>query len=305
MTIEAFANPSGRRTTGFRALRTVQVPILFLATATALWGLTNVVQKLALEEMGPFTVIAARCWLGALALMPLALRERARASPSPALRRDPSVVIATFSFCTGLCLQQVSAGLTTATNMGFIINSCAAIVPFIVWMTGSDRPTVRTLTAAAVTVAGVTLLSGFSSNSGVGDFVCLASALSYAGWVVAVGRAVANNVAACGFTMTQLLFTAGFATLAALVIEEPSAQQFIAIAPGILFLGIFGTGVSFALAAHAQRGLGICATAIIMNLESVFTAVASHIVMGEVLALAALGGGLMILAGCLIVQLKG
>ena len=62
MAIEAFANPSGRRTSGFRALRTVQVPILFLATATALWGLTNVVQKLALEERGPFTVIAARCW---------------------------------------------------------------------------------------------------------------------------------------------------------------------------------------------------------------------------------------------------
>ncbi len=87
-------------------------------------------------------------------------------------------------------------------------------------------------------------------------------------------------------------------------VESPSAAQFAAFAPGLVFLGVFGTGLSFALSAHAQRGLSICAAAFVMNLEALFTAIAGHAVMGEILGAAALLGGAMILGGRLLVQVR-
>lgn len=300
MSSQALNDPVDR---GRHAIR-LAWPLLLMVAATMLWGLTNVVQKISLDHLGPFSVIAARCWLGALVLVPFALRERKqpRSIARPPVRLYTALAVA--AFCMGLCLQQVSAGLTTATNLGFLINSCVVVVPLILWLTGGETPTARVILAALTVMAGAALLSGFSTQFSSGDLLCVASALGYALWTIAVGRAVAGNGFASGLTLLQLLFTAVVSTAIALAVEAPSLSQFLAFAPGLLFLGVFGTGVSFALSAHAQRSLSICAAAIVMNLEAVFTAIAGHMVMGEILGAAALLGGAMILGGCLIVQIR-
>lgn len=287
----------------FRAA-SIALPLLLMLTATMLWGITNVVQKISLDHLGPFSIIAARCWLGALVLLPFALRERTRRSAGERLPVRSHAILSALSFCAALCLQQVSAGLTSATNMGFIINSCVVAVPLLLWLTGGEAPTGRVVFAGFTTATGAVLLSGFSTRFGAGDLLCLGAAFCYAIWTISVGRAVAGNGFATCITLLQLIFTAVVSTAIALVAEAPSLAQFAAFAPGLLFLGIFGTGLSFALSAQAQRGLPICVAAIMMNLEAVFTAIAGHVVLGDVLRATALLGGSMILAGCIFVQIR-
>jgi drug/metabolite transporter (DMT)-like permease len=238
-----------------------------------------------------------------LFLIPLALRERRRMS-APFRVLSYYNILAAAAFSTGLALQQISSGLTTATNMGFLVNSCAVAVPLILWLTGSGFPGGRVWIAAAAVMSGAALLSGFSTKFGSGDLLCLASAFSYALWTIAVGRAVTGNGAASTLTLFQLVICGIFSTSIALSLETPTLAQLWDFWPGLLYLGLCGTGIAFALSAHAQRFLPICAAAIIMNLEALFTAVFGHLLLGEILGGTAFLGGLMILGGCISVQIR-
>ena len=56
---------------------------LIMLFAAAVWGVAFLFQKSAMDHVGPLTFIAARGLLAALALVPLAIRERRGAAGPP------------------------------------------------------------------------------------------------------------------------------------------------------------------------------------------------------------------------------
>lgn len=60
---------------------------LLLLVAGLVWGLGFVAQETAMDDIGPFTFMTLRFALAALALLPLALFERARAANSNVIPR--------------------------------------------------------------------------------------------------------------------------------------------------------------------------------------------------------------------------
>ena len=113
------------------------VAVLLMLLATAIWGLAFVSQKTAMESMGPLTFSAARLWLGALALSPLALleyRRKRRNGPALTQRHWGLVVLLSGVFLGASLLQQYGLLFTTVTNGGFLTSLYVLTVPIIAWV---------------------------------------------------------------------------------------------------------------------------------------------------------------------------
>ena len=109
----------------------------------------------------------------------------------------------------------------------------------------------------------------------------------------------AVKLAAAQFTMCALLSLG-----VAVATETVTLAGLSGAAIPILYGGLMSVGVAYTLQVVAQRDADPAHAAIILSLEAVFAAVAGYFVLGEVLALRALIGCGLMLAGMLISQLR-
>src|SRR3990170_407663 len=94
--------------------------ILLLLICTSLWGFAFVVQKSAMETMGPLTFMGVRYLLGGIVILPLALVLARRAPQRLSQRQWGFVAAMSLAFMLGAWLQQAGLQTTTATNGGFL-----------------------------------------------------------------------------------------------------------------------------------------------------------------------------------------
>src|SRR5262245_30948138 len=113
---------------------------LVLLLAAAIWGVAFVFQKSAMSNIGPLTFIAASCAVAALALAPLALRERRNAGTPAGPGFGATVLWGAGAFLIAAWIQQ--EGITTATviNTGFLTTLYVVITPFIAWAWSGKVP---------------------------------------------------------------------------------------------------------------------------------------------------------------------
>jgi drug/metabolite transporter (DMT)-like permease len=179
--------------------------LLFLLVATFLWGSGNVAQKLTLAELGPFTVLGLRSLLALVVLLPLALYEE-RSKPRGRGKGGYWSMAAALFFTVALVLQMLGATATSATNLGFLINTSAIFAPMAAWLFLNRAPD-RIIWLAAITVmSGAALLAG-GQYTGInwGDGLCLLAGFCYGLWIVALGRALEEEGGAAPLTLLQYL----------------------------------------------------------------------------------------------------
>ncbi|MFN0192630.1 MAG: DMT family transporter [Aestuariivirga sp.] len=276
--------------------------MLLLLAATFLWGSGNVAQKAILEVAGPFTVLSLRALLALVILLPLAFAEKRRA-PRKAAKAGFWIVIATLSFTLALLLQMFGAAETSATNLGFLINTSAVFAPMAAWLLLKEAPKAIVWISALLVLAGAAALSGGQlTDINRGDALCLLSGLFYGIWIVSLGRALEREGNAAALTLLQYLpcAVAGFGM--ALMTETIDLRALATVLPEMLYLGIFATGLSFFLAAEAQKRVPSSVCAVGYSLEAVFGAICAAIFLGEAMTMLALAGGLTMLLGLAILQ---
>ncbi|HTN64540.1 MAG TPA: DMT family transporter, partial [Devosia sp.] len=83
--------------------------IVLLLLCTTFWGFAFVVQKTAMESMGPLTFLGTRYLLGGLVIVPLALLERRRQTIHLSRGQWLFTALMALAFFLGSWLQQ--AGL--------------------------------------------------------------------------------------------------------------------------------------------------------------------------------------------------
>ncbi len=82
-----------------------------------------------------------------------------------------------------------------------------------------------------------------------------------------------------------------------------SAQHVSQAIPAILYGGVLSVGLGYTLQVVAQRNAIPSHAAIIFSMESVFSALAAWLILGETLSSRAIFGCALMLAGMLIAQL--
>lgn len=274
-----------------------------LLAAAAVWGLAFLFQKAAMEHIGPLTFIAARGAVAALALTPLAVRERRRTSAAPSQGIYPLACVAGLTFFVAAWLQQQGLITATVTNTGFLTALYVVITPFIAWAWHGKRPASWSWPAAVLSGIGTWLLGGGTLGAlSHGDLLVAASALFWAIHVVITGQA-SRFGRPLEFTAVQFAVVAALAAVGASVVETPTIAGLAAAAPEIAYVGLLSSALAFAILTFALQRTPPSEAAVIVSLETVFAATAAYLLLGERLGAIGIAGAALILAAILLVQL--
>ena len=281
---------------------------IFLILASVAWGTTFVVQRTAMDHLGPFTYSGLRFLLGALFLLPLAAHRFTR-KVSPGMgdaRIKTSLLIGASCLtgslvCLGINLQQIGMIFTTAGKAGFITGLYVIIVPFLGVFLG-HRANLGVWIGASLALAGLYLLSVTEEMTlAPGDAWILASAFVWACQVLTLGW-LSPKIDTVMLAFGQSFVCGVLSLLIALCVEDISMSAISAARIEILYGGIISVGLGFTLQVSGQKYSPASHAAVIMQLEAVFAALSGWIFLEEVMNSRALGGAALMLVAMLVAQ---
>lgn len=282
--------------------------LLFVAF---IWGLTFVMVQDAVQDYPVFAFLSARFTFALLGLLPILWWRRSylRLSESEApLRKQllAGIVMGVFLFA-GYSFQTAGLLFTTPAKAGFITGLSVVIVPLLGVILLHERPSRGVVLGIALAMVGLGLLTLSSLNLVVGinpgDILVLFCAFSFAGHIFITGQ-FAPRMNALVLTVAQIATVAVLSAIAMLLFEQPESwpptgQPLFAA----LFTGLLATALAFGLQTSAQRFTTATHTALIFATEPVFAALASFVLIGELLGPTELLGSALILAGMLAAEL--
>ena len=276
---------------------------LALAAAAFLFGSTFLVVQDAIEEDGAIPFLVARFAIGALVLLPLAIR---RGRPAPGFGR--AVVVLGALLSAGYVLQTLGLEDTTSSVSAFLTYLLVVLVPVLSAVVLRVPPTPVALVGVALAVVGLLLLTAGAGGGGPlgaglgrGELLTLGCALAFAAHIVALAADAPR------FDVVQL--NLGQFSVVALVLVVPGA---LAGGYGLsgrtlgaaLYTGVVVSAVAFGLQVWGQRQVSATRTALVLLLEPVFAAALGYVAGERLGALGALGAG-VILAAILVSEVGG
>jgi drug/metabolite transporter (DMT)-like permease len=258
---------------------------LLLFLTPLIWGLTFPAGKLALEQLSVPAFMAWSRTLGFVVLLVfLPLFARGHSGP-PDLRRAirPGIVLGALLFL-GYALQTAGLARTTATNAGFITGLYVVFTPVLALIVLRQPTGPAAWAAVGISVLGLALLSVESLDTLTprpGDLLVLASAVAWAGHVVAVGR-FTGRFSSAGLALNQMAVASAFHLAGTFIVGTGLQPAEAASVWTMLFLtGVLGSGVAFTIQVFAQRRVTPARAAIILAGESVFAALFAAVWLGE------------------------
>ena len=173
------------------------------------------------------------------------------------------------------------------------------IVPFIAFLIGSEKLTLKAVLAGLLSLSGIGLISLNTSSFSIapGDLLSLGFALIFAVQIVLVRRFVTSGADPVALTFFQQLTAGSLALVMAIItgcsLTTISTTTFM----GLFYLIVFNTFVAFLLQNVAQKNIAGTTAALIISLQSVFGFLSSVVVFHEHLtARFVLGGSLCFMA---------
>ncbi|WP_295009248.1 DMT family transporter [uncultured Dechloromonas sp.] len=272
-----------------------------------IWGTTFVAQQLGMAHVGPLTYTGVRFLLGALFVLPLALREYGRLQARGA-RLDRADWLAWCGLGVllflGAVFQQIGIMGTTVSNAGFLTALYVPLVPILAWLVDRQAPHVSVWPASIGSFIGTFMLSGGRFDTlTVGDYWVIASTFFWAAHVLWVGRVAARKGVPVMVAVAQFIVCGLLSMLVALFTEEIAMDGIVAAMPAILYGGLLSVGIAYTLQVVAQRHAPATDAAILLSSEILFAAMAGALYLGERLSFVQLMGGVVIFVCILAVQL--
>ncbi|MCP3101205.1 DMT family transporter [Myxococcus sp. K15C18031901] len=267
---------------------------------TCIWGVTFVVVKDALGYADPFTFLAMRFGVGALALSVLAGRQVF----SPTNLRH-GALLAMFLFL-GFALQTWGLTLTTPSRSAFITGMSVLFVPLLSLVVFRRMPKPAALVGVGLSAAGLYLLTRPQSGAGgawlsAGELLSLGCAVAYAGHITLTER-YASKEGVLGMVAVQLWGVA-LLSAACLPFVARRVEWHPSLVTAVLVCGLLPSAFAISVQTWAQARTSAVRAAVIYALEPVFAAMYSVVLGYEVLgAPEAMGGGLILL-GVLVAEL--
>jgi drug/metabolite transporter (DMT)-like permease len=283
-----------------------------LAGVTVIWGSTFVVVRSVLDTAPPFTFVFWRFLFAGVVLALLAAR-RPRTS---GVMRDGAVL--GLLLASGVALQISGQADTTASRAAFLTGLAVVLTPFVAVMRTRRLPTIENglgITLASIGFFLLTLPSDGGAMNRGGPLV-LACGVMFAFYGVELAERGGRHDAVW-LTLIQLLFVAAAGGVLALAARLPMfsglhvaalearpmiwTREFLV---SVLYLASVGTVVAFLGWTWSQGRMSAVHGAILLALEPVFAALFASWFLRERLGPRGLTGGLLVLAGIVVSELR-
>lgn len=287
-------------------MRVFRADALLLLVAV-IWGVGFVIQRMAMDAVGPVTFTGIRFLIGTISMLPLIPLAK-RLSP-PRMRPVSrghlllGLVGAGLAMTLVAVLQQAGLVHTTAGIAGFITGLYVVFVPIIGLLIGYF---VRwtTWTAVLVATGGLYLLSVEGQPSlNPGDLLLLAGAAAWAVQFLILGW-LAVRCDPVRVTIFQTAFAGILTLIAAMVWENPNVAAIFSIWPEFLYSGILAVGAAFLIQIIAQQDAPPAHAAVLLAFEAVFGAIAGWAFLSEELEPIQLIGCVLMFTGIVFAQLR-
>jgi drug/metabolite transporter (DMT)-like permease len=226
------------------------VAALALLVAMIIWGATYVVTKIALPDVGPFTILLVRLVLGTAALLPFAWRQGFR--PRMAMEKR-FVLFGLTGMVLHLGFEILGLRFTSASSAVLIIATAPVVTLAFSIMFLKERVTRRQLVGIALSIVGVVLITGARAADGyalswLGNLLVFAGVVMWGVFTVQGKRMAVEHswlVSTTAATSAAILLTV---PLAAVEIGVQGAPTFTT--GGVLalvYLGVLAQAVAYGL----------------------------------------------------------
>ena len=301
----------------------------FLFLTAMIWGAAFVAQSVSMDYIGPFTFICLRSVIGGLFLIPVIIvldgirkknqnesanvvssentlynietEEKQRLSWKNKQLIEGGIVCGIFLFFAN-CFQQTGIQYTTVGKAGFITTFYIIIVPLI-GLFFKKYCGILTWIGVVVALAGLYFLC-ITQKLTIqrGDALILCCSVLYAGQILAIDH---YNPFVDGVKMSCIQFLTGgiLGAVFMFLFENPSIAMILSAAGPILYTGIMSTGVGYTLQIVGQKGLNPTVAALILSLESVFSALSGYVFLHQVLTTRELIGCALMFIAIVLAQL--
>ncbi|WP_050615358.1 DMT family transporter [Bacillus testis] len=282
---------------------------LSLLAVVFVWGATFVVVQDAISFLAPFSFNSIRFFLAFLALFLFYLFFTDKKKSHFTRKSVTSGIILGFWLCLGYGLQTLGLLYTTPAKAGFITGLSVVLVPLLSFFLLKQRLNKNMMIGVASATIGLYMITALQASSfGMGDFLVLLSAISFAMHIITTGK-YARHCSALPLTLVQIGTVSALSFICSLLFEHPKTQFQLDILLkkevvfALLITAIFATAFAFLAQTYFQAYTTAARVALIFSLEPVFAALTSFIMIGETFTISMVVGCCLIFAGIIAAEI--
>jgi drug/metabolite transporter (DMT)-like permease len=276
--------------------------VIFALFAAALWGLTPVATKSALQGFTPEFLSFVRLVLAA-AMFRLTSGAGGRWFVS-----DTWIWIAGAGLGADFILYNYGVQRTSASVAGLVINiELLSTIGFAIWILG-ERLNVRRTIGGAVTAAGVLIVSFehvqvadvVRNDRILGNILVMVAGISWSLFAVAQRRTTLKGDL---FHRLTPIFSVAAVVTAPAMLRAGAWKVKPAFGPIVMFivLAFFGTSVVYWIYAKAQELIDVSVLSMLLCTIPVFAVVFAYLLLQEPITAKLVEGGIVILAGIILI----
>jgi drug/metabolite transporter (DMT)-like permease len=280
------------------------VTVLALILVTAVWGVTFVQVKDAVELYPLYAFLALRFAIASLALAPAAIVRFGHVRgtfPRTWPKETGVAVVLGLLLAAGYALQTEGLARTTVSGTGFITGLYVVFTPLLALALFRQRIGAAVWLGVALSVGGLAMLSGIQAGSATGDVLVLGASAVYSLQIVLLER-IARRLDPVALTFVELLAAcAAFSAIATGRAEFETPRGWT-VWGALLVTGLFASALGFLVQTWAQRRTSATRTALAFAMEPAWTAVFGYTLAGDRLGVFGWAGCGAILAGILLAE---
>lgn len=272
---------------------------LMLFIVTVFWGSSYLFMKMGLVVIQEFNLIALRFGIGFI-LAGMVFYRRL-------IKVDYQTI--KYAFLLGSILFSVFTTVTfgvkttSASNAGFLVSLTVIFVPLLITIFSKKLPEKRIMIGVLLALIGIAFLT--LNNQliiGIGDFLCILTALSYAVHIIVTGK-LTKRVDSITLGVLQLGFTGAWGLLFSFLLETPQFPSTTESWVSVLGLGVLCSAIGFIGQTTAQKHTTPTHTGLLFSLEPVFAALFAFAFAGEILTNKGYLGATLVLLGVLTAEI--
>lgn len=276
---------------------------LLLVIVTVIWGFGFPITKLAINAgFGPYTVTFARFSIASIVIA-LVYKNKLKFINKKLLTYG--VITGLFLFA-GFYFQTLGAVFTTPSKNGFITQLNIIFVPFLYYFFVKVRIDIHNIIAVFIALIGLYLLSFYRTgieSINIGDFYTFLCAILVAFHVVTSSHFQKKYDFDPGLFVLISMATAMVLSMILVPFETIPSITINTVWP-LIFLGLFNTALGFLIQSYTLKISHPTRVSLIVALEGLFGALGSVLIINEFLTINILLGGLFIILGILLTELK-
>lgn len=287
----------------------IKSSLILLLTAT-IWGVAFVAQSVGMEYIGPFTFNAIRCVLGGLVLIPviLVLKKKKEIGAENQEKEDKKTlwtggIACGVILCIASNLQQFGIMEASVGKSGFFTALYIVMIPVIGIFIGK-RPEIKLWFCVALAVVGMYLLCMKDGSFTIerADIMLLLCALAFSFHILVVDY-FSPKVGGVKMSCIQFFVCGVLSAVGMLFTETPDISNIQAAWLPLLYAGLLSCGVGYTLQIVGQKGINPVIASLIMSLESVISALAGWVILGQVLSPKEILGCVLMFVAIIITQI--